>query len=391
MVKILIKNAHICDPATNMDCEGDIFLVDGVIADIGTNLEYETEVTIDASGLIAAPGLVDMHVHLRDPGQTEKEDIISGCKAAAAGGVTSVLAMPNTNPTVDNVETVQYILEKAKDADAILVDAVNVVSGNIIRNLPNLKLVQSEGVAYNLIDTEAAKEQGIYVCNNASANAGSVAEHTIMLMLACTRRLIEGDTLVRRGKQIQAKGSFILAGIPELEHCHVGLLGFGAIAKQTAKRLKGFGCRVSYYSRHQVSEEIEQEYQVSYLPLQELYRSCVPVTAETKNMVDKRVFECMKSTSIVINTARGEIVNQQDLYNAIVSRQIAGAGMDTLCPEPVPFDHPLLQLPEHLQYKVTFSPHIGGTTYGVFQHMYRTIWSNISAVCHGQTPNHIVV
>lgn len=76
---------------------------------------------------------------------------------------------------------------------------------------------------------------------------------------------------------------------------------------------------------------------------------------------------------------------------AIVSRQIAGAGMDTLCPEPVPFDHPLLQLPEHLQYKVTFSPHIGGTTYGVFQHMYRTIWSNISAVCHGQTPNHIVV
>lgn len=107
------------------------------------------------------------------------------------------------------------VIQKAKDADAILVDAVNVVSGNIIRNLPNLKLVQSEGVAYNLIDTEAAKEQGIYVCNNASANAGSVAEHTIMLMLACTRRLIEGDTLVRRGKQIQAKGSFILAGIPE--------------------------------------------------------------------------------------------------------------------------------------------------------------------------------
>ncbi|MFR5069918.1 MAG: hypothetical protein ACLTE2_09105 [Eubacteriales bacterium] len=83
------------------------------------------------------------------------------------------------------------VIQKAKDADAILVDAVNVVSGNIIRNLPNLKLVQSEGVAYHLIDTEAAKEQGIYVCNNASANAGSVAEHTIMLMLACTRRLIE--------------------------------------------------------------------------------------------------------------------------------------------------------------------------------------------------------
>mgnify|MGYP002563824355 CR=1 FL=1 len=87
---------------------------------------------------------------------------------------------------------------------------------------------------------------------------------------------------------------------------------------------------------------------------------------------------------------RAEVVDQ-DLYNAIVSGQIAGAGMDTLFPEPVPFDHPLLQLPEHLQYKVTLSPHIGGTTYGVFRHMYRTIWSNISAVCHEKKPNHIVV
>lgn len=142
MVKILIKNAHICDPATNMDCEGDIFLVDGVIADIGTNLEYETEVTIDASGLIAAPGLVDMHVHLREPGQTEKEDIISGCKAAAAGGVTSVLAMPNTNPTVDNVETVQYILEKAKDADAHVYVSAAITKGlqsDVLCNLAALK------------------------------------------------------------------------------------------------------------------------------------------------------------------------------------------------------------------------------------------------------------
>lgn len=142
MVKILIKNAHICDPATNMDCQGDIFLVDGVIADIGANLEYETEVTIDASGLIAAPGLVDMHVHLRDPGQTEKEDIISGCKAAAAGGVTSVLAMPNTNPTVDNVETVQYILNKAKDADAHVYVSAAITKGlqsDVLCNLAALK------------------------------------------------------------------------------------------------------------------------------------------------------------------------------------------------------------------------------------------------------------
>ena len=145
MVKILIKNAHICDPATNMDCEGDIFLVDGVIDDIGTDLDYETEVTIDASGLIAAPGLVDMHVHLRDPGQTEKEDIISGCKAAAAGGVTSVLAMPNTNPTVDNVETVQYILNKAKDADAHVYVSAAITKGLQSDMLCNLAALKEAG------------------------------------------------------------------------------------------------------------------------------------------------------------------------------------------------------------------------------------------------------
>ena len=108
-------------------------------------MDYETEVTIDASGLIAAPGLVDMHVHLRDPGQTEKEDIISGCKAAAAGGVTSVLAMPNTNPTVDNVETVQYILNKAKDADAHVYVSAAITKGLQSDMLCNLAALKEAG------------------------------------------------------------------------------------------------------------------------------------------------------------------------------------------------------------------------------------------------------
>ncbi len=129
MVRILIKNAQICDPATNTDCKGDIFLKDGVIAAVGTDLNFETEVTIDASDLVAAPGLVDMHVHLREPGQTEKEDILSGCKAAAAGGVTSVLAMPNTVPAADSAETVRYILEKAKTASAHVYVAAAITKG----------------------------------------------------------------------------------------------------------------------------------------------------------------------------------------------------------------------------------------------------------------------
>lgn len=117
MNKLLIKNVHIIDPSQPLDCIGDIFIENGVITEIGENLNPQCDI-FDGSELYAAPGLVDMHVHLRDPGFTDKEDIITGCKSAAAGGVTSLLAMPNTKPAVDSPETVKYILDKAKNADA---------------------------------------------------------------------------------------------------------------------------------------------------------------------------------------------------------------------------------------------------------------------------------
>ena len=115
MDNIKIENARIIDPQNNIDKIGDVYIKNGVFSE---PFQDENTVTIDGTGLCAVPGLVDLHVHLRDPGQTQKEDIISGCKAAAAGGVTSLLAMPNTIPAVDTPETVQYILEKAKNADA---------------------------------------------------------------------------------------------------------------------------------------------------------------------------------------------------------------------------------------------------------------------------------
>ena len=118
MCKILIKTGTLIDPKTEQVRKGDVLVENGMISAIGENLSADNAQIIDASGLVVAPGLIDMHVHLRDPGQTQKEDIFTGCKAAAAGGVTGVLAMPNTIPTTDTPETVQYILEKAKDADA---------------------------------------------------------------------------------------------------------------------------------------------------------------------------------------------------------------------------------------------------------------------------------
>ena len=125
---LLIKNAHVVSPADGLDGMADILIRDGKIAQIVDALPQNGEV-IDAQGLTAIPGLVDMHVHLRDPGQTAKEDILTGCNAAAAGGVTSLLCMPNTNPTVDNAETVRYILDKAKNASAKVYVAASITKG----------------------------------------------------------------------------------------------------------------------------------------------------------------------------------------------------------------------------------------------------------------------
>ena len=130
MKDLLIKNANVVSPADNINGKYDILVKDGKIAEIGSGLNtYGDADIIDADGLYAVPGLVDMHVHLRDPGQTDKEDIISGCKAAAAGGVTSLLAMPNTTPTVDNAETVKYILKKAENADTHIYVAASITKG----------------------------------------------------------------------------------------------------------------------------------------------------------------------------------------------------------------------------------------------------------------------
>ena len=144
MSDIIIRNVRILDPANGTDRTGDIFIRDGRFS--APFDEQESTRVINGEGLTAAPGLVDLHVHLRDPGQTEKEDILSGCRAAAAGGVTQLLAMPNTVPTVDSPDTVRYILDKAKDADS----TVHVV-GSITKGLGG----------HEATDIEALRKAGI--------------------------------------------------------------------------------------------------------------------------------------------------------------------------------------------------------------------------------------
>ena len=205
MTQLLIKNATVVSPSDGINEQLDILVSDGKIAELGKNLSADCK-TIDADGLYAIPGLVDMHVHLRDPGQTQKEDIFTGCNAAAAGGVTSLLAMPNTTPATDSGETVKYILDKAKNAKAHVY-----VAGSITKDLKSLEPTDIEELknagAISLTDDGRPVENTKFL-SDAMVKANelnmSVVAHCEDLFLAGKGKINEGEVSKQLG----------IAGIP---------------------------------------------------------------------------------------------------------------------------------------------------------------------------------
>jgi len=289
------------------------------------------------------------------------------------------------------------IVRAVPDAVAILSDAIATISADFIRALPKLKLIHPDGVGYNAVDVDAAREAGVYVCNCKGCNALPVAEQTILLILGLLRRVRSSHEAVTGGNQAEVKRQHMLTGdLKELWECKIGLVGFGDIAKETAKLLHAFGAQVFYYNRTRRSAEEEAQYHVSYLPLDELAASCdivslhLAVTPETTNIVDEAFLDRMKPAAFLINTARGELVDHVALQKALIDGTIAGAGFDTLAPEPVLLDNPLLNLPEEAAQRVLFAPHIGGNTGASFRRAFAMMEDNLKAIAENRTPNHWV-
>lgn len=203
MNDLLIKNAFVVSPADKLNGKYDILIKDGKIAEVGEDLNGEAEV-INAEGLYAIPGLVDMHVHLRDPGFTDKEDIISGCKAAAAGGVTSVLAMPNTNPVTDDAKTVKYILDKVKNADARVYVAASITKG--LKSQEPTDLVELKAAGAIALSDDGRPVENTKLLSDAMKKAPeigmTVVAHCEDLYLADGGKINEGEI----SKQLGVKG-----------------------------------------------------------------------------------------------------------------------------------------------------------------------------------------
>lgn len=293
----------------------------------------------------------------------------------------------------------QSVLQAAvehPDAEIILADAITTVNQDVMNALPGLKMIHSEGVAFNAIDVAAAREKGIFVCNNKGCNARSVAEHTVMLMLMALRCGVTGHAAVKAGEQITFKESFMVSNSPELGEQTVGIIGLGNIGQAVAKLLRPFGCKLYYYTAHRRPAEVEEELGVTYLPLEELAARCTvislhcAVNEQTIHMVNAEFLSHVKLGAILVNTARGQLLDNLAVRQALIDGRLGKIAIDTLDPEPTPADHPLVNLPAEVADRAVLSPHLGGITGGVFRRAHQNMWNSVKLVLEGQRPNFIV-
>ena len=217
-------------------------------------------------------------------------------------------------------------------------------------------------------------------------------------MVGMLRNIVVNDVAVRAGHQIEAKENYMQNGsLHELADCSVGLIGFGNIARQTARLLKAYQVKnIYYYKRHRLDPAQEQQYGVQYRELDDLLAQSqivslhLPVTKATRHMADQTFFAKMQPGSYLVNTARGELVDDEALIEALKSGHLAMAGLDTLDHEPVLKDHPLLNQPRSIASRLLFSPHIGGITAASFYRGYAMIDEDLRLAAQGQKPKRVV-
>jgi D-3-phosphoglycerate dehydrogenase len=265
-----------------------------------------------------------------------------------------------------------------------MIAGLDEINKQVISRAKNLKVISRYGSGYDRVDIEAAKEAGIYVTNTPGANSVSVAELTIGLAIAAARSIPYANIETKKGEWPRLNGI-------TLQEKVFGLIGMGSIAKEVALRLKGFNCKLVTYHRHS-NPEFEGEHNIEYCSLDDLLGKSdfvslhLPVASNTSRMVNKDFLNKMKKGSILINTSRGELIDEGALYESLKSGHLRAAALDAFSKEPPDHDNPLLSLPQ-----VIVTPHMGAGTDMAANEMGRMTMEDCIAVLKGESPKYIVV
>jgi phosphoglycerate dehydrogenase-like enzyme len=252
------------------------------------------------------------------------------------------------------------------------------------RAAPRLRLVQLLSAGYDNVDLEAARRAKVPVCNNGGANAISVAEHSLMLMLAVSRKVIWQHGNVAAGRW---RGNGPAPRMYELYGKTLGIVGLGTIGKKAAQLARAFGMRVQYYDIRRLSEDAEDALGVRFRLLRELLKTSdvvslhVPLNASTRGMIGAEELALMRPLASLINTARGPVVDERALYEALSAGRLFGAGLDVFAQEPPPSNHPLLKLDN-----VVLTAHFAGPTWDNHIARFRNAFDNVERVERGEPP-----
>jgi D-3-phosphoglycerate dehydrogenase len=260
--------------------------------------------------------------------------------------------------TITNNGNDDEIIDQLKDADAFIL-RIGKITRQTIEACPKLKVITRPGVGVDSVDVKAATEHGIPVVICPAANFHAVAEHTLCLIFSLSKNLVESNIETRKGNfNVRNRYAAI-----ELSRRTLTVLGFGNIGREVARLAKGIGMNICVYDPY-VSKEAIAKYEYTYSSdlLQAISQGDfvsihMPSLPSTRGMFGAKQFNAMKKTAFFINCARGDIVNEADMINALTSHSIAGAGLDVLVEEPMKAEHPLMKLPN-----VIITPHMAAQT-----------------------------
>ncbi|MFM9941114.1 MAG: 2-hydroxyacid dehydrogenase [Hyphomicrobiaceae bacterium] len=287
--------------------------------------------------------------------------------------------MALTHATVRGDEHLKQIIAEAHYA----ISGQVAVSGDVLKAARHLKLLHKWGVGVDNLDVGTARTLGITVARTTGSNAIPVAEFTLGLTIAALRGLALGHAELKKGQwrglTTLGMDTFMLSGKT------VGIIGFGAIGQQVARLLRGFDCKILYAKRHRLASDEEAQLGAQFATPAQIYAAAdvitlnCPLTPETAGMINRAAFKAMKKTAVLINVARGGIVVEADLIDALKARDIHAAAFDVFDTEPLPADSPLLQV-ENL----VVTPHLASMASDNFEKTVRQMFGNIACVSRGE-------
>jgi phosphoglycerate dehydrogenase-like enzyme len=282
----------------------------------------------------------------------------------------------------------QRIAEQIEDADFLVTYRCGRIPESVVQRAKRLKLIQVMGQGTDHIPVRLALEKGIHVANTGGANALSVAELAVLLMLSTMRRLLPNAEALRQGK---------FQSVLDNRYAHqlyektVGIVGFGNIGRRVAKLVYGFGANIIFFETVDIPWATTADFQARRVSLEELFTSAdiislhVPLVAGTRKMIGWEQLSMMKPTAFLINTSRGAVVDETALVRALKEKRIAGAGLDVFDPEPPDPESPLLHMDN-----VVATPHIGATAWQNWGPRIEAVWGNVLRVWEGKDPRNAV-